>query len=868
MPGVIDYGQLLEDLGSADFQELRAAQAAVLDSYRQNHSLTPDLAVELPTGAGKTLIALLIAEAWRREDQPVAILTANKTLARQMETEGHLLGIDVVRMEGSRDDISSSQRRRYHRARAVGVMNYWVYFNQNPAIDPATLLLMDDAHLAEHCLHSLYSFEVDRVDHSSLFESLVAELARRFPNYGVLQDALDPAARPLASTELLSFLDQAEVADRFREIVDASPDLVLHADLRFRWRRIRERVSEANLYISNRSLWLRPAVYPLVDSPQYAQAQQRIYLSATIGDTADLARRLGTRPISKVPVAQQHREITYGRRMLVMNTDDGAVIPDRLGRVILAALSIHPKSVWLCASKADASYWKQSVTEWLALNGLVHPTWMLTSLGSEIDDFKSAATGHLFVAGRFDGMDFKADECRLVILATLPRSIDLQEEFYSAYLRDAGFMLRRLNQRIIQALGRCNRAEDDYALYLLADPRFSVHFGRESQRAGLPTNIIAEIDSAEDATEVNDTELIGRVNEFLAGQFDAFDDDLRHHLDEVPVMEVDATSHQDSGDEVTGWLELFGRQNYLRAAEHFSTCAHDAGASGDLPAFFRWCEAKAVFLAGTQGDLASIERAPSLFEQAIGHGRTSSWFNRQRASLHRYRSEQPDAVTPGEDYSRAVLEAFDERLERVGGRDSRFERWANQLRASLASESHNEYAAGLVDLGELLGFTATRPRHTGATDCRWRLVAGNVRELVTFEAKVEHEPSGTITPTAVGQAHNQLARAVGEFGGRGYTVRGTIVTHLGEVAPAAEASLGDIKIIPKSALQDLLETVLSLMSTYRSRWSVDALSSRLTAANSVMPQLPEAGWLTRALSDPDGYIVSEGLVAEWNHSPR
>ena len=40
----------------------------------------------------------------------------------------------------------------------------------------------------------------------------------------------------------------------------------------------------------------------------------------------------------------------------------------------------------------------------------------------------------------FDGMDFQGDECRLVVLATLPRAINIQEEFLCAYLRDAGFM--------------------------------------------------------------------------------------------------------------------------------------------------------------------------------------------------------------------------------------------------------------------------------------------------------------------------------------------------------------------------------------------------------------------------------------------
>src|SRR4051794_4217500 len=116
MPGNVDYRQLLDELGSTEFTELRPAQTAVLDAYQASFTDARDLAVELPTGAGKTLIALLIAEAWRREGRSAAILTANKTLARQMQAEGELLGIEVVRMEGSRDDITPIQRRRFQRA--------------------------------------------------------------------------------------------------------------------------------------------------------------------------------------------------------------------------------------------------------------------------------------------------------------------------------------------------------------------------------------------------------------------------------------------------------------------------------------------------------------------------------------------------------------------------------------------------------------------------------------------------------------------------------------------------------------------------------------------------------------------------------
>src|SRR4029077_18719245 len=92
----------------------------------------------------------------------------------------------------------------------------------------------------------------------------------------------------------------------------------------------------------------------------------------------------------------------------------------------------------------------------------------------------------------------KDDECRVVVVTKVPRAINLQEEFLTSHLRDSGFMRRRLNQRIVQALGRCNRSPNDFALYVLADDRFAAHFGRESTRQGIPLNVIVEINHAQD----------------------------------------------------------------------------------------------------------------------------------------------------------------------------------------------------------------------------------------------------------------------------------------------------------------------------------------------------------------------------------
>ena len=86
-------------------------------------------------------------------------------------------------------------------------------------------------------------------------------------------------------------------------------------------------------------------------------------MSATIGDPGDLGRRLGIRNIKKIPVPLEDAESTFWRRLILMNRLDEGDIPQRLGAAILAAIRIHPKSVWLCSSVDMAAKIEKIVME-------------------------------------------------------------------------------------------------------------------------------------------------------------------------------------------------------------------------------------------------------------------------------------------------------------------------------------------------------------------------------------------------------------------------------------------------------------------------------------------------------------------------
>src|SRR5262245_57547667 len=103
------YQTLFAQHRSAAVPTLWEWQSEVLAGYAD---IDGDVAVELPTGSGKTLIGLLVGEHFR-EDQgsPVAYLAGNKQLAQQAERQAQDLGFPVVRFQGPKDDWASRDIR-------------------------------------------------------------------------------------------------------------------------------------------------------------------------------------------------------------------------------------------------------------------------------------------------------------------------------------------------------------------------------------------------------------------------------------------------------------------------------------------------------------------------------------------------------------------------------------------------------------------------------------------------------------------------------------------------------------------------------------------------------------------------------------
>lgn len=839
-----DFEHRLAAFESDTFRQLRPGQRLVLAKYGADHLDAADLAIEMPTGEGKTLLALLIADYALDRGWSVAYLTGTRQLAERVEEEAGKLGLEVVRFASR--DYGGARLDDYHQAQAVGVMNYWVYFNTRPVPKPADLVIFDDAHLAEQPLSSLQTLRVPDKPGASreLYRTICDLVIAHTDAYPGLQAMRDGTALPGTPPELLSFSDWAAVSTAARAAISQSA----YADdreVRYTWPRVRDYLNRCGVLIGSSGIEIRPYHPPTALNTGYSQAKQRIYLSATLGSMDDLQRRIGGGRVTRlVPDAPLPAGAT-GRRQFVLNpTGDTAFGGDVLGLALEQVAAAGGRAAWLCASHDEAD----TLQELLESQGEV--VYRLRAGDDDmVDAWCRVPAGHLVTAGRYDGLDLPGDICKLVIITTVPQASSEFERFVVAYLGDASYMRHRVGQRVTQALGRANRAISDRSMYLGLDPTFAEVLADPAVRASIPEGTQATIRAALELYDGGWTATVEACREFWQEPAPA--------TPSPPAAATPAPRRRprpgraaggsgevaSASNEVSAATDLWvgDHTSAARNARHAAELLAGAGET-EHAAFWRYVEAHTHYDRGRAQDLAA---ARSALEQATANGPRTTWFRR----LARAIADLAGAEKRADDTDRFFL-AWDDWRREVGGR---LDAALSLGRAQLLG-SHDERCEGLKVLARLCGASGERPPKSeqSATDCRWTWSTVRRGERRVWEVK-----TGDGIEVARGDVNQLLGQIEVETRRAAKTrVYGCLLTPATtSTTDAAEAAGDRIALIHHEAAVRLYDILADRIRQYAALCGDGSAEARGDARTKTEALLPQDGWLAKLLSPTQGRVI-------------
>lgn len=832
-----DFEARLAAFKSKEFSDLRTAQAHVLDAYATEHAATRDLAIELPTGVGKTLIALLIADAALDEGKSVAYLTGTRQLAEQVEDHARRLGFDLHHLWGGH--YPPSELHDYHDAQVAAVMNYWVYFNTRPVPQPADLVIFDDAHVAEQPLASLFSLRISRRDWTDLYQGICDLILAHSNAYSSLQAMRDGAAPVFTPPELLTFNDWTGIIAGSRDLIGSSA--FSQEEAAFVWPVLRGNLERCGVLVGPSAIEIRPYHPPTRILPHYAEARQRIYLSATLGTMDDLQRRLGTDVVTSMGVPPEFRREQTGTRMFLLNPATDHQLSDSVLSFALAQARRTPRTAWLCASYIEADEIAEYLRDEDEIIYRLRPR-----DDSAFDQWLSAPKGHLVAAGRFDGLDFPGDVCRLVVVPTVPAASTEFERFAVAYLGDAMFMRHRIGQRVTQALGRANRELDDRAMYIALDPGFGVVLADPAVNASLAEEVRPVVRNAFDTHSTGWKGTLAAAELFWSGGQLVETTTQRKRPGRKGMSGGYGSADSEVGASTALWLGDFPKaaSQALDAASRLETAGEVEHA-----AFWRYVSAHALWLGGREQDMAA---ARSAIDNAISAGPRTAWFVKLRRTLDEIDGSRIERGTHD-----ALFHSWEEWIRERGGRVSGD---VNEARRLLLSGSHDEKVVALGTLARLCGAVADRPSEQSATDSRWRWVTPSRTECRVWDVK-----TGTAADQLPRKDVNQVLGQITVESRRsaGTRVFGCLLTAHETVAPDAAAAAHDkIGILHQESAIRLLNLLGDKFSLYLQLRAGGTAQERGHARSEVEGRLPRGDWLSRVLSPSHGKVRSANGVED------
>jgi hypothetical protein len=733
---------------SPEIKHLWSHQADLLRSYHKQFLDASDVAIELPTGSGKTLVGLLVAEFRRTTlNERIAYLCPTRQLARQVGMQAAKYGIKAHVFVGRQRDYPEAEFSEFQASQAIAVTTYSGVFNSNPRIRDAQTLILDDAHGGENYIASMWSVGLTRTQNLELYKAL-AELIRE----GLPQAFYREIVEDTVKSDLIELVP-GKVARKYASALEDLFDANLEegSSSWYAWQLIKDHLSACNFFVSWDSMLLRPFIPPSLTHPPFSQAKQRLYMSATLGAGGELERITGVKSIQRLPVPAGWDQRGSGRRLFLV--PQVAMSDEAAMKVALDAVQEFDRSLILLPSQRKQS---EFVDE---LKNLGMRVLGASDIEDTLDPFLTS-TKTALVMFRYDGLDLPDEACRLLIMGGLPSGTNLQEGFLWSRIRASSLLRDRVLTRFTQGVGRCTRSDNDYAVVLIWGRPLVEFVLKRENRDILNPELQAELEFGIE----NSKDKKGDEFRDLWQAFVKQSEEWKAAEEAIVGLRERSTRHPDSiserlhsvvGEEVSHLYAMWNG-DFEAALEAARKVADHLG--GDETKGYRgwWYYLSAdasMALHETNGDSKLLETAKDFLKRASGCCVAISWFARLARS-----AGQATEVGDADEITAVAVENIRDRLTEWGLVGVRFEREMVQALKDIQSSDHKSFHRGLKILGEMLGFRADLPKNDGAPDCIWSIGSSL---YVVHEAKSEHtrdDPIG-VNDIRQAQSHEDWLRA-------------------------------------------------------------------------------------------------------------
>lgn len=436
---------------------LRPLQAKILEKWFCEKKDNKDLIVKLHTGAGKTLIGLLMAQSYINAGQgPAMYICPNVYLMQQVCAEATKFGIPFCIVSPQSGEIPNDfiQGKSILISYVQKVFNGKSIFGIGNRSMNVGCIILDDSHA---CIDSMVgACTIQARSDSEAYTQILSLFERdlRTQGEGTYQDLINQKSNVIMPIPYWAWQNHI---DEVTAILSKNTD---DSNIKFAWQILKDQLVDCSVFISADKIEISPSCLPINVFGIFNRAAHRILLSATTQEDTFFIKGLG---LSIDAVKEPLIDETYtwsGEKMILIpssiceNTDSNKII-----EYLLTAE--HDFGIVILTPSFEKSRKYEE-------NGAVVVNKQGNDIYQIIKDFKkNPKNKSLVFANRYDGIDLPDNTCRILLMDSVPYYDSLSDR-YEELCRSTSEIIRiKTIQKIEQGLGRSVRGEKDYSVILI-----------------------------------------------------------------------------------------------------------------------------------------------------------------------------------------------------------------------------------------------------------------------------------------------------------------------------------------------------------------------------------------------------------------
>ena len=740
------------------------------------HRDKSDVAVALNTGAGKTLVGLLIAQSLVNETRRQVVYACSSIqLVQQTASKAQGYGLPAATYFRQK----FSQGELYHRAEAPCVTTYQALFNGKSRFgqDDIAAVVFDDAHTADQILRNQFSLSISRSAMARTFDQILA-MFQPYHNAVGLASSYAEIVNGVGSREFLipPFEVQRNLAELRRLLVEAS--LGEFTNTRFAWEFIRDHEDLCCLLITNKEITFTPPVVPVSSLPCFSPEVRRVYLSATLSAPDSFVRAFGRKPDYIVAPSTTAGEC---ERMILIPSTVRTVRDD-----IASATEVikEHKALILVPSFHRAERW----------NDIAEPP-ATEDVSAAIDSFRDTSLPEkLILAARYDGLDLPGDTCRMLVLDELPHGAGPLERFQWERLNMQSSLRSLLASRIVQSFGRISRGMSDHGVVVLTGKGLVEWLSVPRNRSLLPKFLQKQIEIGESLSRgAPDTDSLKSIVSACLARDSGWVQAYTRNMQELPPGS--ASTDQGKAVDIALAEAHFGKALWERDYQSAARALNSV-----LQIAYEFSQFSGAWLSLWLGYALEMS----------GDRENASQFYRK---AHSNQSNIPRPTPLPESVGTSVpaqVTRISEQM-RIGYAESIHVEPPRTLVQDLAPLNGNGSSAQIEEaircLGQFLGLHSTRPDKEFGTgpDVLW---IGQEGHALCIEVKADKQDSSLYRKDDVGQLHNHI-----QWVRDNHEVSDIVPVFVGPMLPASnEASpRSDMRVVELRRLEELGQRLVAAL---------------------------------------------------------